>query len=374
MELSGIAKEIKDAKKAEYAKKSIFLIYAFNATGKTRLSVEYKEAARDSETGFQTGVYYNAFSEDLFIWDNDTKNSEADIKMQVIPSSLNRLHAQISEGSVLEKLRPYNPKYEFKFSYIDDDPEKGIEYIHFYLKDDMDTMSIKISRGEERIFVWSFFLALFDTEGWADKQNQYIFIDDPVSSLDDHNIFITTFTLFDLIEKHYKKKKFIITTHHIGFATILNNLLAKGEKAESFKEYYKLLLLEKEGTRFFFGNPKKDVLLYHLRLLQILDNAIQNNSLEVYHMALLRQVLENVSSFLGTGRINYVLEQIGLSYADRITTITNSLTHKNVYYPQMDAMVEDNKQIVKDVYKALMEKYNFIIHNDKKLKANDNRK
>ncbi|MBF1500515.1 MAG: anticodon nuclease, partial [Prevotella pallens] len=64
MELSDIAKEIKDAEKR------IFLIYAFNATGKTRLSVEYKETARAPQTGFQTGVYYNAFSEDLFIWDN----------------------------------------------------------------------------------------------------------------------------------------------------------------------------------------------------------------------------------------------------------------------------------------------------------------
>lgn len=359
MELSDIAKEIKESKE------NIFLIYAFNATGKTRLSVEYKETARDSKTRFQTGVYYNAFSEDLFIWDNDTKNSEADIKMQVIPSGLNRLHSQISEEAVLEKLRPYNPKYEFSISYIDNDSEKGIEHIRFYLKEGESRTSIKISRGEERIFVWCFFLALFDTEGWADAQNQYIFIDDPVSSLDDHNIFITTFTLLDLIEKYYKERKFIITTHHIGFATILDNLLAKGEKAESFKKHYKLRLLEKEGTAFSLGNPKKDVLLYHLRLLQILDDAIQNNSLEVYHMALLRQVLENISSFLGTGRIKYVLEQIGFSNADRITTIANALTHKNVYYPQMDAMVEDNKQIVKDVYNALMGKYHFIIHNDK---------
>lgn len=367
MELSDIAKEIKESKE------NIFLIYAFNATGKTRLSVEYKETARDSKTRFQTGVYYNAFSEDLFIWDNDTKNSEADIKMQVIPSSLNRLHSQISEEAVLEKLRPYNPKYEFSISYIDNDSEKGIEHIRFYLKEGESRTSIKISRGEERIFVWCFFLALFDTEGWADAQNQYIFIDDPVSSLDDHNIFITTFTLLDLIEKYYKERKFIITTHHIGFATILDNLLAKGEKAESFKKHYKLRLLEKEGTAFSLGNPKKDVLLYHLRLLQILDDSIQNNSLEVYHMALLRQVLENISSFLGTGRIKYVLEQIGFSNADRITTIANALIHKNVYYPQMDAMVEDNKQIVKDVYNALMGKYHFIIHNDK-IEINDNRK
>lgn len=36
MDLSQIAKQIKDASE------NIFLIYAFNSTGKTRLSVEYK--------------------------------------------------------------------------------------------------------------------------------------------------------------------------------------------------------------------------------------------------------------------------------------------------------------------------------------------
>ena len=77
---------------------------------------------------------------------------------------------------------------------------------------------IKISRGEERIFVWCFFLALFEVEGWADKQSSHFFIDDPVSSLDDHNIFITAETLFELIEKYFKKRKIIITTHHIGLS------------------------------------------------------------------------------------------------------------------------------------------------------------
>ena len=59
---------------------------------------------------------------------------------------------------------------------------------------------MKISRGEERMFVWCFFLALFEVEGWADKQSSHFFIDDPVSSLDDHNIFITASTIYDLIE------------------------------------------------------------------------------------------------------------------------------------------------------------------------------
>ena len=51
MDLSQIAKQIKDASE------NIILIYAFNSTGKTRLSVEYKEVARNTD-GRQTGVYY----------------------------------------------------------------------------------------------------------------------------------------------------------------------------------------------------------------------------------------------------------------------------------------------------------------------------
>jgi wobble nucleotide-excising tRNase len=358
MELLNIAKQIKESKE------KIFMIYAFNGTGKTRLSVEYKELSRNVENK-QTGVYYNAFSEDLFVWDNDIENAEENIRMRIVPSSLNNYHSLLDESIVREKLKPFNPKYDFVFHTYSNHPEEGIEYISFHLKDDESSSNIKISRGEERIFIWCFFLALFDTEGWVDEQNQYIFIDDPVSSLDDHNIFITVFTLLELIEKYYEKRKIIITTHHVGFATVLSDCLLKGEKADKFRKVSKIQLLEKTAdTDFELVNPKNDVLLYHLRLLQVIEEAIYNDNLEIYHLAILRQLLENVSSFLGTGQLRYVLEQIGIINPDRIATIINALTHQNVYYPQMDAMVDDNKQIVRDVFNALMTKYHFIIHTE----------
>lgn len=64
-------------------KENIILIYAFNATGKTRLSVEYKNLTKKPEDGQHVGVYYNAFSEDLFVWDNDNDNGEQNIKMDI---------------------------------------------------------------------------------------------------------------------------------------------------------------------------------------------------------------------------------------------------------------------------------------------------
>ena len=366
----GIAKQIREAKE------SIFLIYAFNGTGKTRLSIQYKEDAREQqpdENGKrkQTGVYYNAYSEDLFVWDNDIEHSEEDIKLRIVPSSLNESHSLLYEDDVRQKLKPYNPKYDFVFHSYEDDPSKGIEYVSFHL-DDKDEKSIKLSRGEERIFVWCFFLALIDSEGWADKQNQYIFIDDPVSSLDDHNIFVTAFTLFELIKKHYETRKIIITTHHIGFATILGNWLTdpsnhfRGNKGNN-KYQLRGLSLD-NGDYSFVSFADKAVWLYHLRMLQVLDKAIQDdaddsseNGIEVYHMAILRQILENISSFLGVGRIGFVLEQIGYSKeeADRIALEDNALTHRNVYFPQSDIMVPDNKNLLIDVFNRIIEKYHF---------------
>lgn len=370
MELKEIAKQIREAKE------SIFLIYAFNGTGKTRLSIQYKEDAREQQPDEndkrkQTGVYYNAYSEDLFVWDNDIEHSEEDIKLRIVPSSLNESHSLIYEDDVRQRLKPYNPKYDFVFHSYEDDPSKGIEYISFHL-DDKDEKNIKLSRGEERIFVWCFFLALIDSEGWADKQNQYIFIDDPVSSLDDHNIFVTAFTLFELIKKHYETRKIIITTHHIGFATILGNWLTdpsnhfRGNKGNN-KYQLRGLSLD-NGDYSFVSFADKAVWLYHLRMLQVLDKAIQDdaddsseNGIEVYHMAILRQILENISSFLGVGRIGFVLEQIGYSKeeADRIALEDNALTHRNVYFPQSDIMVPDNKNLLIDVFNRIIEKYHF---------------
>ncbi len=357
MNLSEIANKIKNAQE------NIFLIYAFNATGKTRLSVEYKEAARDEE-GSQTGVYYNAFSEDLFVWDNEQ------IKLNITDSSLNQYHSQLKELDVMDKLKPYNPQYDFLFKSFDD-PEKGFESISFFMKNDDDRQPIKISRGEERIFIWCFFLALIELESWTGKQSDYFFIDDPVSSMDDHNIFITAFTLMNLIERHFESKKIIITTHHIGLATILTDWLSKGEKADKFKKErggnnkYKIRILEKDGNQYELLNPRNRVLLYHLRVLQILDTAIRTNSLEVYHLALLRQILENIASFLGVGQFQYVLKQIGFTKDSGIMANTiNALTHQKVYYPQAEVMVPDNKKILVDVFNALMEKYNFVLHND----------
>jgi hypothetical protein len=354
--------EIAEALKAGVEK--VVLAYAFNTTGKTRLCVAFKDATKEAD-GTHTGIYYNAYSEDLFVWENDEEYEGVNKRLRIRPSSLSVYHSSLTEDNVRDKLNAYKPKFGFRFNLYIDDPAKGIESVSFFIPNpnpDVEQPSIKISRGEERIFVWCFFLALFEFAGWGDDQANHLFIDDPVSSLDDHNIFVTSETLFELIEKYHEKRKIIITTHHVGLFSILCGWLRKGDQRDKYKDIVKICILSEKSGGLSLETDKKDVLLYHLRLLQVLDKARKANDLRAYHFALLRQVLENVASFLGKGQFGFVLDQIGIDKPNDIADIINTLSHKKVYYYETDLLVPDRRVMLETVLTKLQEKYNFALH------------
>jgi wobble nucleotide-excising tRNase len=284
------------------------------------------------------------------------------MRLLVRPSSLSKYHSLINEDNVREKLIPYKPPYEFRFTIDGSSEEKGIESVSFF--EVGGEVPIKISRGEERIFIWCFFLALFEVDGWADVQSSHFFIDDPVTSLDDHNLFITAFTILDLIEKHFENRKIIIATHHVGLFSILFNNLLKGEKKSRFEPKTKPLILSGKRGDLSLEGYNKDVFLYHLRLIQILKQAEDEGSVKAYHFVLLRQVLENVASFLGTGRVSHVLEEIGIKDAGSDSQIINTLSHKNIYFYETDELVPDNKALFTEVLQKLMDKYHFVLHTE----------
>ncbi len=78
------------ANKLKNLNKKAQLIYAFNGTGKTRLSVEFKNLIepRTDENDYSDKkkiIYYNAFTQDLFYWNND-----AEPKLKIQPNSFTR--------------------------------------------------------------------------------------------------------------------------------------------------------------------------------------------------------------------------------------------------------------------------------------------
>lgn len=87
--LDEIALQIKNCSK------KVQLIYAFNGTGKTCLSRAFKElitpkhelSEEDTDLASKKILYYNAFTEDLFCWDNDLDN-DVNLKLRIHPKHL----------------------------------------------------------------------------------------------------------------------------------------------------------------------------------------------------------------------------------------------------------------------------------------------
>ena len=80
-ELAGHLRSVLADKAQRRPDKSPFiLLYAFNGTGKTRLSTAFKDlgkvADEHGEVQSQDTLYFNAFTVDLFSWDNDLENDE----------------------------------------------------------------------------------------------------------------------------------------------------------------------------------------------------------------------------------------------------------------------------------------------------------
>ena len=241
-----IAQELKNSKK------KVQLIYAFNGTGKTRLSREFKnlinpktiikedgtEEEQGSELEDKKILYFSAFTEDLFHWDNDLVGDK-ELKLKILPNTFTH-RVFVDEG--LEK----NVTNVFKY-YTNDKIEPNFnadfsEVTFSYIKsDDEKYHNIKISKGEESNFTWSIFYTLFkyvtdilNISEISDRSTnifdniQYVFIDDPVSSLDDNHLIQLAVDLSSLIKSSnydVNKVKFIITTHNPLFFNVLCNEL-----------------------------------------------------------------------------------------------------------------------------------------------------
>ncbi|MBO6573194.1 MAG: AAA family ATPase [Balneola sp.] len=337
------------------ASENVYLVYAFNGTGKTRLSVNLKDSLKRKD-GSHSGVYFNAYSEDLFTWDNEA------MELIIKPSSLNDFHQYMgTELDIQNKLKYYSTKFDFRFNLIqDDDPQKGWKSVSFFYPEDEET-NVKISRGEERMFIWCWFLTLFEVSELVDNQKDYIFIDDPVSSLDDNNVFNTARLILDLFKDKIDSTKIVLTTHHAGLFSTLSSWLrnadnssyfkAKNQKGEE-KNKYVVRILQKSDDDHTLKSAKKGSFFYHLLLVDMLNDAIQNDNLDYSHFALIRQLLETLSSFLGKPKFSYALDKMGISEVTEKTDIINARTHE--FYNQKASFLNDNdKNVIIDVMEAI---------------------
>ena len=380
--------------------KKLHLIYAFNATGKTRLSMILKDklnvSENDEESEIKKILYFNAFTEDLFTWENDLENDE---------NRYLKYDKRTYFGNFLENQQQFNqviitfqkfvgdlivPIFEdieeqavddFGIPIIDIIGDQRIPRLESNFKSirfTVDDETIKISRGEERIFVWSIFVTLLDliieelgdSEFDSDFQNfKYIYIDDPISSLDDNNIIDSAIFLKDVIAKSENTDlKFILSTHQPLFYNVLYNEIRFEKRIKKTCFYVLKKDIENNNeVKYILTDVEKDSPFgYHLKVREELRRAIDSGRVEKFHYALLRNLLEKTATFLGYSRWEEVL--LGLEVAgDEITTENIELyaqridlfTHNRQSDLEFRELQEREKNTLIELFNSFEKNYKF---------------
>lgn len=375
--LKEIAQSLLAATKQEgNKKKKVQLIYAFNGTGKTRLSREFKELVDPKDQRTEDSkikyMYYNAFTEDLFYWDNDL---DADINRRLLvhPNGFTELALAFlkdenQDGNIITNFQNYTNR-----SITPDIDENFSEIFFDYLGGGNDSANkIKISKGEESNFIWCVFYTLIEQivkilnepeeDRSSDKFNalEYIFVDDPVSSLDDNHLIDLAVDLSKLIKAAKSTDiKFIVSTHNPLFYNVLFNELNR----EKNTGRYRLQNLNVGG--YLLTDSNDSPFSYHILLLDELKNAADGRNIHKYHFNLLRNVLEKTSTYLGYSHWESLIPlYISNSDVPIAIRLINLYSHSKHAGDEMAVVQENEKDTFVEIYNKFLEIHSFKLHSN----------
>jgi len=353
--------------------KKYTLLFAYNGTGKTRLSMKFRELSKTGDN--KETLYFNAFTEDLFTWDNDLDDDTHRVLLLNRDSKFFGSTETEDDKSLIEsidianRIRPLLKRYadfnfEIDYKYKKPNAEETgdeTEYwaVNFIREELVDGTTqnknfIKVSRGEENIFIWCFFLAIAQLAIDGDQNYdwvKYIYIDDPISSLDDNNTIAVASHLARLLKENDNNVKVIISSHHTLFFNVMCNELKNGQKYFLSKlDDNKYKLTDTTDTPFF----------HHVSLIRDLHNAVESSNLYSYHFNILRSILEKTASFHGFVNFSDCIkpeadDENGVIY----TRMINILSHGNYSLYEPTEMLPENKQHFKKILRQFLKNYKF---------------
>lgn len=382
------------AQQLQASNKKVQLLYAFNGVGKTRLSREFRllidpkdTEGEDEETGVKI-MYYNAFTEDLFYWDNDL-DSDQDRKLIIRPNNFTQwaLVDQGQENNIISNFQHYtsdklSPRFNEEYTTTDKNGEeiviKAYSEVSFSVKggNDETIENVKVSKGEESNFIWCVFYSLLelvvetlnivepsDRETDQFDQLKYVFIDDPVSSLDDNHLIELAVNIAELVKSSESELKFIITTHNPLFYNVLFNEFNNADHNTGYKrKHSERKRLEKlsDGTYSLVNQPDDSPFSYHLFLLSELGKVIDSNQIQKYHFNFLRNILEKTSTFLGYNNWRDLLpnesEGSREAYFNRIINLSS---HGKFSGEEVSVLDDNDKRVLGHLVRELSSMYRF---------------
>ena len=348
----------KDAKK-------FILLYAYNGTGKTRLAGTFKDLGKkinqDGETTHRDTLYFNAFTEDLFSWHNDLDN-DSERYLTLHPTS--QFFAGLEELEMDNRIAPILSRYaDFEFK-LDKAPLNnslgepiGEQHIVRFFRTfitpagKVEVNNIKVSRSEENIFLWCFFLAIVRLVLDGDKSYQwvkYVYIDDPISSLDENNSIAVASHLAHMLANAKSAPKTVISTHHTLFFNVLCNEIGKGKSHRFF------LKNDSASDRYLLSDTDSKPFLHHLATLAELNKVTQSGNIQRHHFNMMRCIMEQTAIFCG---LNGWTECIKVPETDPDRDLHERMINVMSHADYLINEPEDPPERYKDDFRKIFEKF-----------------
>ena len=333
--------------RSELVHKKFILLYAYNGTGKTRLSTAFKDIGKSN--GERDTLYFNAFTEDLFSWDNDL---EEDNERKLIINSTSRFFAGLAEMEMDNRIRHFLNRFA-DFDFVIDTTKWEVRFSRIVSNGTKMTTvdDIKVSRGEENIFIWCFFLAIVQLAmdgAEAYKWVKYIYIDDPISSLDENNAIAVANNLTQMLIKSDSYIPTVISTHHPLFFNVLCN-----EFGKKTKKYF--LKTSSSSREYILDNVDGREFLHHLSTLTELNELQQSGKLYTHHFNMLRRVMEQTANFFGMNSWKDCIRPED-DDPDKMLyeRILNVMSHGDYSLFEPREMLDENKNMFRKIFRQFI--------------------
>lgn len=343
----------------------LVLLYAYNRTGKTRLSMQFKDEGKRKNGGSSDTLYFNAYTEDLFIWENDL-DGDTSRYLQLNPNS--NFFNGLKDLSLDETIAGYLSRYaDFEFD---------IDYKSWRVSFRKETAeNIKISRGEQNIFIWCLFMAICERmlDGHVSYQSKkYLYIDDPISSLDDNHAISVACDLAKLLRRAASRRaengdadpiKIVFSSHHALFFNVMCNEIGRRKEDQPKVAHKRYFLHRPNGDGVYTLQATEDTPFFHhvatLAELQLASDPIKGK-LYTFHFNALRSIMEKTASFFGHSDISFCLKTIN-NDEDRAlyNRAINLLSHGAYAIYEPTEMGEDNKTLFRRILKDFVEEFKF---------------
>lgn len=358
----------------------LILLYAYNRTGKTRLSMEFKDEgkrkSKKNPSGIADTLYFNAYTEDLFTWDNDLENDAArGLKINQASRFFDGFKNEPLEPTIDEYLRRYA---DFDFDFTFENVRQGKEsfsrpvFVNFRKGGES---HIKISRGEQNIFIWCVFMAICEQLlKYPDAYSavKYVYIDDPISSLDDNNAVAVACDLAKQLRRMASRKdlngapapiKVVFSSHHALFFNVMCNEIGRAKEGEPKVAHKRYFLHRPNGDGAYTLRATEDTPFFHhvasLAELQMAA-APEGGKLYTFHFNALRSIMEKTASFFGHSDISFCLKALNneedLALYNRAL---NLLSHGKYAIHEPTEMGEDNKELFRRILEDFTTAFQF---------------